>query len=127
MGGGYAKSTGLSYTAGRTPKQRRGDDWLRHDSSRANTTVGVSEFGDDTGSFDPQWLSRSEGDDVAVISEEGSTAQVWVWSLYQSSLKLSASLLTFLLQRPSTIMPISSQKLAWNEEFNCTSRQEQYP
>jgi glycine/D-amino acid oxidase-like deaminating enzyme len=72
---GYSRSTGLSYTAGRGPRNGRGDDWLRQDPSRADAAVGVSEFVDgDAKPLMPKWLSRSVGDNVEEISEEGSTA-----------------------------------------------------
>jgi len=76
---GYSRSTTLSYTAGKGPRSTRGDDWLRQDSSRASAAVGLSEsYGEDAKRLGPQWLSRTGGDNVEVISEEGSTAQVWV-------------------------------------------------
>jgi glycine/D-amino acid oxidase-like deaminating enzyme len=76
---GYSRSATWSYTAGRGPRSGRGDDWLRQDSSRANAAVGVSESVDENAEqLGPRWLSRTGGDNVEVISEEGSTAQVWV-------------------------------------------------
>ena len=76
---GYSRSTGLSYTTGRGTRNGRGDDWLRQDSSRSDTAVGVSEVVDgDAELLGPKWLSRSVGDNVEVVSEEGNTAQVWV-------------------------------------------------
>lgn len=58
---------------------KRADDWLREGSSRAlasqvtdATTKGMS------GENEPSWLKRMEGDEMEVISEEGSTAQVFV-------------------------------------------------
>ncbi|TVY92761.1 putative oxidoreductase [Lachnellula willkommii] len=75
---GYSRSISLSYTAGRASRiGRRGDDWLRQDSSRLDTAVGVSEFADGhAGSSGPEWLSRSAGDKIDLFGEEGSTAQV---------------------------------------------------
>ncbi|TVY71480.1 putative oxidoreductase [Lachnellula suecica] len=76
---GYSRSTGLSYTAGKRRGGPRGDDWLRHGASRADAIVGSSEFTDGAAQrLRPEWLARADGDDVEVISEEGSTAQVWV-------------------------------------------------
>ena len=81
---GYTRSTGVSYTPGLRDtlrkKGERGEDWLRRDASRANAAnEGVGEFvagtEEETG---PRWLSRSEGDEMDVIGEEGTTAQVWV-------------------------------------------------
>ncbi|TVY45615.1 putative oxidoreductase [Lachnellula subtilissima] len=75
---GYSRSTGLSYTALKGSSiGKRGDDWLRQDSSRSDTAVGLSEFADThAGLLGPEWLSRSAGDKIDSISEEGSTAQV---------------------------------------------------
>jgi hypothetical protein len=74
---GYTRSTGTSYTAGKKKGNGRGDDWLRHGSSRAEAaTEIISEFvAEDDG---PRWLRRGEGDNVEVISDDGSTAQVWI-------------------------------------------------
>lgn len=52
----------------------RGDDWLRCGGSRAET-ASVNEV-IDASSKGPRWLKRTEGDEMEVISEEGSTAQV---------------------------------------------------
>ena len=77
---GYTRSSGISYTAGRRAGRdgSRRDDWLRDGGSRASTaSFEASKFsgeGDDA----PRWLRRGEGDVVESISEEGSTAQVWV-------------------------------------------------
>ncbi|KAL1875702.1 hypothetical protein VTK73DRAFT_9957 [Phialemonium thermophilum] len=74
---GYSPSTSISYAPpsgdGRTSR-RRGDEWLRQGSSRAETaTVSV----DDTeGRAAPAWLRRAAGDRVERISEDGTTAQV---------------------------------------------------
>lgn len=81
---GYMRSTGISYTSSltgrRKEKEERGEDWLRQDSSRVSAAnEGANEFvvceGEEAG---PRWLNRSDGDEVEVIGEEGSTAQVWV-------------------------------------------------
>jgi glycine/D-amino acid oxidase-like deaminating enzyme len=76
---GYSRSTATSYTAGRGKAmggRRRGDDWLRYGASRAEAAAaGITEVADET---EPRWLRRGEGDGVEVISEEGTTAQVWV-------------------------------------------------
>jgi glycine/D-amino acid oxidase-like deaminating enzyme len=77
---GYMQSKGISYTTGRRDGKKvgRGDDWVRAGGSRADASgLEINEFsseGDDT----PRWLRRVEGDVVESISEEGSTAQVWV-------------------------------------------------
>jgi glycine/D-amino acid oxidase-like deaminating enzyme len=81
-GWGYLRSTGVSYSAGKLGKGRkgereRGEGWLRQGGSRGDV-VGVSEvFGDDNG---PMWLKRGEGDSMEVIGEEGTLAQVYVLS-----------------------------------------------
>jgi glycine/D-amino acid oxidase-like deaminating enzyme len=81
---GYMRSTGVSYTPsltdGTRKKGERGEDWLRRDASRADAAnEGASEFvagtEEDAG---PRWLNRSKGDEMDVIGEEGTTAQVWV-------------------------------------------------
>lgn len=59
----------------------RGDDWLRGGGSRAETASGndgvsVDEIIGATGLEGPKWLKRNEGDELEVISEDGSTAQV---------------------------------------------------
>lgn len=77
---GYAGSSGISYTAGSRAGRNgsRGDDGLTDGGSRAAaSSLEASEFsgeGDDA----PRWLRRGEGDVVESISEESSTAQVWV-------------------------------------------------
>lgn len=78
---GYSRSTGTSYTLGKvkTMSVKNGTDWLRHGSSRAEAAaVGMSEFVDESESNEPTWLRRGVGDKVDIISEEGTTAQVWV-------------------------------------------------
>jgi glycine/D-amino acid oxidase-like deaminating enzyme len=78
---GYSKSTGTSYTPGKgkTMSGKNGADWLRHGASRAEAAaVGVSELVDEPEEGGPAWLKRGNGDRVEVISEEGTTAQVWV-------------------------------------------------
>jgi glycine/D-amino acid oxidase-like deaminating enzyme len=75
---GYLRSNGVSYSAGKVGKGRRGEsgeDWLRQGGSRGDV-VGVSEgYVDDNG---PAWLKREEGDRIEVIGEEGTLAQVYV-------------------------------------------------
>lgn len=86
---GYSRSTGTTYT----PSNRKNldsdekvngeapDIWFREGGSRAEVAPqqasdGVSEFAEDSNSDHPRWLSRLDGDQVDVISEEGTTAQV---------------------------------------------------
>ena len=50
---------------------------MRHGSSRAEAaTEIISEFVAEDGG--PRWLRGGERDNVEVISDDGSTAQVWV-------------------------------------------------
>ncbi|KAK3905028.1 FAD dependent oxidoreductase [Staphylotrichum tortipilum] len=72
---GYSPATCISYAASaeRRGAQERGDDWLRHGTSRADAApVGIDALAGKT----PSWLRRREGDHVELISDEGSTAQV---------------------------------------------------
>lgn len=72
MNWGYMRSTSASYSPGRRREgEKRGDDWLRAGSSRAETQAGGAGEG-------PPWLRRMEGDSVEVINGEGGTAQVCV-------------------------------------------------
>jgi len=78
---GYSRSIGTSYTPGKVKKtdHKNGTDWLRHGASRVEAaTVSVGEFVDKSEEGDPTWLRRSNGDKIEIISEEGTTAQVWV-------------------------------------------------
>ena len=99
---GYSRSTGLSYTARKGSRiEKRGDDWLRQDSSRSDTAVVVSEFADGhAGLLGPEWLSRSAGDKIDSISEEGSTAQVWVRSVTDSTQELNSIITDFSCRDP---------------------------
>ncbi|KAL3440291.1 FAD dependent oxidoreductase [Aspergillus insuetus] len=69
---GYMKGTALSLgstDAGAGGK--RGDDWLRSGTSRAETATGEVVITEG-----PEWLTRQKGTAVERISEEGSVAQV---------------------------------------------------
>ena len=68
---GYSRSIGTSLesTGG-----NKGYDWLREGTSRANA-AGEYEPMDETG---PAWLTRRKGSRVEIISEDDSTAQVFV-------------------------------------------------
>ena len=68
---GYSSSTGTSLASG---NGKRGDDWLRDGTSRAEA-AGEHEF---TGGSGPAWLTQQKGSNVEVISEGDSTAQVCV-------------------------------------------------
>ncbi|KAI9723078.1 MAG: hypothetical protein M1828_004326 [Chrysothrix sp. TS-e1954] len=67
---GYSRSTGTSLSDGRG--SARGDDWLRDGGSRAEVT-GKHEFWEGQG---PAWLTKRKGQNMEIISEDGSTAQV---------------------------------------------------
>jgi len=68
---GYSFSTGTSMTEG-PAGGARGDDWLRDGGSRA-AQAGRHEFAAGVG---PAWLTRRQGAEVEVISEDDTTAQV---------------------------------------------------
>lgn len=74
---GYRTSTALSYATGPRGEATRGEDWLRQGTSRAGAAAGGEAVGDGEQER-PGWLARVEGDGVEVISEKGSTAQVYV-------------------------------------------------
>lgn len=74
---GYSPTTTVSYTS--KPRdggpRGRGDDWLRDGTSRAG--VAPAALGaDDLGGRAPKWLRRVAGDEIEIISDAGSTAQV---------------------------------------------------
>ena len=68
---GYCRSTGTSLA---DVKGKRGDEWLRDGTSRAEAAA-MHDF---TAGSGPAWLTRSRNGKVEVISEDDSTAQVFV-------------------------------------------------
>ncbi|KAL0468650.1 FAD dependent oxidoreductase [Neurospora intermedia] len=80
----YAPSTSLGYSAVAVDKgvNKRGDDWLRSGTSRAEAALGDNKEKvpvvsvEDLKEKTPTWLRRREGDDVEVIGGEGDTAQL---------------------------------------------------
>ncbi|MCJ1243210.1 hypothetical protein MMC30_000407 [Trapelia coarctata] len=82
---GYSRSTGTSLVQ---VKGKRGDEWLREGTSRAETT-GAHEFRQGYG---PAWLTRSKNGKVEIISQDDSTAQA-------DPLRLSRFLLSTCLDR----------------------------
>lgn len=74
---GYRRGTAVSYSTARGANGKRGDDWLRQGTSRAEAAAVGSGVIDD-GQGVPKWIARWEGDSVDVISEVGSSAQVFV-------------------------------------------------
>lgn len=85
---GYSRSTGTTYTpsrvseTGKTGERTRAQDvWCREGGSRAEVAPqqasdGISDYVEDDEPNHPKWLSRTHGDKVDIISEEGTTAQV---------------------------------------------------
>jgi glycine/D-amino acid oxidase-like deaminating enzyme len=85
---GYLRSSGVSYSAGKVGKGRRGErgeDWLRQGGSRGDVVVVSEVFVNDN---EPAWLKREDGDSMEVIGEEGSLAQVYVILPIQSFVKM---------------------------------------
>ncbi|KAK3354592.1 FAD dependent oxidoreductase [Neurospora tetraspora] len=80
----YAPSTSLGYSAVAADKgvKKRGDDWLRSGTSRAEAAPGDQKQKvpvlsvEDLNQKTPAWLRRREGDDVEVIGGEGDAAQL---------------------------------------------------
>ncbi|AEO54912.1 hypothetical protein MYCTH_2298102 [Thermothelomyces thermophilus ATCC 42464] len=72
---GYSRSTCVSYAASAAARDSgsRGDDWLRHGTSRADAAPVIQ---DPLSGNTPGWLRRLEGDHIELISDEGSTAQL---------------------------------------------------
>ncbi|MCJ1384138.1 hypothetical protein MMC17_007254 [Xylographa soralifera] len=100
---GYCRSTGTSLAE---VKGKRGDEWLRDGTSRAEAAA-THEFMEGSG---PAWLTRSRNGDVEVISEDDSTAQVFVTyqiaedfsffdTFFSDPLRLSHFLLSTCLER----------------------------
>ncbi|KAL9083644.1 MAG: hypothetical protein Q9159_005653 [Coniocarpon cinnabarinum] len=74
---GYSRSTGTSLTSDarmqKGGKKERGHDWLMEGRSRADVSGAHEFYGEEKG---PAWLVRREGDELEVVSEGDSTAQV---------------------------------------------------
>lgn len=70
---GYSPSLSFSHAPAPPDKEdKRGDDWLREGTSRADVAAGADQPQDRS----PAWLRRAEGDHIEMIADEGSTAQV---------------------------------------------------
>ena len=69
---GYSRSTGTSLL--KVKGDRRGDEWLRDGTSRAETAA-THDFADGNG---PAWLTKTRNGMVEVISNDKCTAQVFV-------------------------------------------------
>ncbi|KAI9820307.1 MAG: hypothetical protein M1827_005929 [Pycnora praestabilis] len=85
---GYSPSTGTSLVHEGGVQGKRGDEWLREGTSRADAAA-EHEFGYGEG---PAWLTRRRGGKVEIISEEETAAQL-------DPLKLSQFLLEECLER----------------------------
>lgn len=75
----YAPSTSLGYSAVAADKgiKKRGDDWLRSGTSRAEAAPELPVLGEEElRKKVPAWLRRRDGDDVEVIGTEGDAAQL---------------------------------------------------
>jgi glycine/D-amino acid oxidase-like deaminating enzyme len=72
---GYSPATCVSYAASAAVRdsQKRGDDWLRDGTSRADAAPVVL---DSSSGKTPTWLRRVDGDHIELISDEDTTAQV---------------------------------------------------
>jgi hypothetical protein len=71
---GYSRSTGASVVEGDPNEdQESGDDWLFNGRSRAELAAAHEFHSNQEG---PAWLGRKRGDDVKIISEDNSVAQV---------------------------------------------------
>ena len=73
----YSPTTSVSHSQGNVgTEQKRGDDWLRHSTSRAQAAPDEAPGeGQQTGRA-PAWLRRTSGDHIEMISAEGTTAQL---------------------------------------------------
>lgn len=74
----YSSTTSVSYspTLDVGTARQRGDDWLRHGTSRVQAAPDeVLEDGEPVGQV-PKWLRRVQGDHIELISTAGSTAQL---------------------------------------------------
>ncbi|RAL06689.1 NAD(P)/FAD-dependent oxidoreductase [Aspergillus homomorphus CBS 101889] len=69
---GYMKGSALSLGVAKKKGGKRGDDWLRTGTSRAETAAGSEQ----SISEPPSWLTRQHGAEVEKISEDDDTAQV---------------------------------------------------
>ncbi|CAK7275166.1 hypothetical protein SEPCBS119000_006557 [Sporothrix epigloea] len=82
---GYAASTALSYSVPGTADDekrwqgRRGEDWLRQGTSRSTSAPvddGALSPKEALNTKTPAWLERKQGDQVTVLADDGTTAQI---------------------------------------------------
>jgi glycine/D-amino acid oxidase-like deaminating enzyme len=111
---GYSPTTSISYVAkpGAGPR-KRGDDWLREGTSHADVaaTAVVAAADEADGSGDPagnapKWLRRVAGDEIEVIGDHATTAQVDPLALCQFLLRkcLEAGVQ---LHHPATVLSVA--------------------
>jgi len=75
----YSSTTSVGYSPSRKDSgQQRGEDWLRHGTSRAQAAPLEEDDTDKSEAADlaPSWLRRLPGDHIELISDEGTTAQL---------------------------------------------------
>lgn len=70
---GYSKSTGTTFTEDQSRRGQRIEQWLRDGGSRAEA-ANDHEFVEGEGG--PAWLRRGPGQNVNVVGDEGTVAQV---------------------------------------------------
>lgn len=79
---GYAISTALSYSVPGTSEDdkrwqgRRGEDWLRQGTSRSTSAPVDAALPPSKKTRTPVWLQRKQGDQVMVLADDGTTAQI---------------------------------------------------
>ena len=76
---GYSQSTGISLTQdSEAAVGGSGEDWLRDGTSRASAAGAVKEVGAEG----PKWLKRTEGGSLEIISQHGTTAQMYAYFFF---------------------------------------------
>jgi glycine/D-amino acid oxidase-like deaminating enzyme len=73
---GYSRGTAASLTRNQKSASKpgaRGEDWIRDGGSRAAASGIINEF---VTGVEPLWLTKEIGNDLEVVSEEGTVAQV---------------------------------------------------
>jgi len=74
----YSATTSISYSPSKVKDagQKRGDDWLRHGTSRAQAAPEEVLDGGELAEHVPPWLRRAQGDHIELIGAEETTAQL---------------------------------------------------
>lgn len=70
---GYSKSTGTTFAEGLGRSGTSHEQWMESGGSRAEA-AGAREFVEN--GRGPAWLLRKDGDDVEVVTKDGTAAQV---------------------------------------------------